>query len=211
MVVFFGTGFYGRIYAYHSQWIETRFFSIMFLPVFPISSMYVTSSSLRERKGVDIRLNARSVLLAYARTILTPIAIFCLIGFTFMRADELLKLPFFLALLSIIGCVYFWFFFGKTNDADKTRRKKFGSVTGLYALPQWLDHSTLQNLYDRYKADYKQLYPDTNWKTDLKSHKVDPHKYPLLYVLAQLDCVLNGEAVDEELFVKADRLYDEGG
>lgn len=208
MIITFGSGFYGKIASVNNQWIETKFFGIMFVPLFPLSSMFVTGSEFRSRRGMEIPLNNKSIAATYARLFSFLIAAW----FIYMTAasNENTSIIKFL-ILSIIffsAWIYFCFFYGRATGADYILRMKMGVITGLYVMPQWLDYMQIKNMLSDFEHIYKSKYPDHYWKADLQNDKTDPEKFPLLFAIALFNCMVYDLPENDELYIKADALFE---
>lgn len=211
MLVAFGSGFYGKIANYQEQWIETKFFHVMFIPLFPVGSMFVTDSGFRQRSGVDIPTHTTSVLAVYARLFTGLLAAFMLYdvfsqygtGFFY----DARYLSYIITLFAVGGWIYFCFIFGKASPDDIQMRKKVNSITGMYALPHWLDHSYLWTMLDAFEKRYKEKYPDSNWKEDLNKLNLNNDQCRNLFGIALFNCMVNNLPENDELYIKADSLY----
>jgi len=210
MFITFGTRFYGKVATVNNQWVETKFFSIMFLPVFPIGSIYVTSSGFNKRKGFDIALHKKSIIATYCR-----LFTFLLAAWMFFYAYEAFEYGMYsfssspdeikaiihaihlriftytaLGLLFIGTWVYFCFYFGKATPADINTRNKVASVTGMYALPHWFSYPELRNMLKSFQLEYKQQFPENDWIADLGAPNVSTYKLPLLFAIALFNCMV---------------------
>lgn len=81
MIVVFGTRFCGKVAA---QWVESKFFSVMFIPIFPVGSMFVTNADFRRRQGFTMAVNAQSVKAVYGRMF----SLIFSVWFLFLAADN---------------------------------------------------------------------------------------------------------------------------
>ncbi|GAA4319782.1 hypothetical protein GCM10023149_18690 [Mucilaginibacter gynuensis] len=209
MIIAFGTGFFGKISNVNDNWIETKFFTIMFLPIFPLTSMFVTGSEFRSRRGFEIDLVGKSVFATYARLFSFLLAAW----FFFMAYDNSYysvseTITYIVAgLLFAAAWVYFCFFYGKASAEDVELRIKIGTVAGIYALPNWLDYNDLRNMLGTSELKYKQQYPDSNWKQELAGDAIAPEKYKLLFALALFNCMVYDLPENDELYKKAYVLY----
>lgn len=192
MIIFFGTGFFGKVKKQNNQWIETKFFYLM-VPIYPISSMLVTNSRWRERQGMEIPLNKTSIKALYGRLISTVFAVISWFNFYISYSDsyyitssntiaERSHFPFFQIIFTAL-CVYFWFFYGKTKKEEFIQREKLGKSIGLYAMPEWFYADKVRAILDDLEKSY-QLDFNSNWKEDLMSDDVPSNKLPRLYGLA---------------------------
>jgi hypothetical protein len=211
MVIVFGTRFCGKIAQHNGHWIESKFFSIMFVPLFPVDSMFVTGASFRERQGFSIAVNKKSVFAVYGRILSMFFAGYFLFSAYVYFAESYMDWIAGFATHLTLGlafaalCVYFYFFFGKATDEDIVLRNKMGHLTGYYILPLF-DYGQLRNMLGSLELTYKQKYPDTNWKDDLKSGNIEPQQHMLFFGLALFNCMVYDIPENDELFAIADKL-----
>jgi hypothetical protein len=214
MIILFGMTFLGKVDKIEKQWIETSFF-YLFIPLFPISSMLVTSSEFRKRQGMKVALNTKSVIAGYARVYLFLLSAY-MIWVNWMIAENnfgpfsiRFDSYFFLTLIVVSSWIYFMFFFGRAKEADIRVRKKIATCTGLYALPEWFDLDESDRYLKTFLNRYQQMYPDSNWKEDLQSGNHPEKKHQHLYGIALFNCMTFGSDEDAELYYKADGIYME--
>lgn len=215
MLFVFGSGFYGKISKHKKNWIETEFFHIMFIPLVPVKSMFVTSSDFRERSGLDLGLHRKSVIATYARLIIGAIAawfiftvyIFFVESYRIDYSSPGIYIRVLLCIAFTLTWLYFAFRYGKSSPEDIAMREKVHTVTGLYALPHWIDPYTLWSLLDRFEKRYKLLYEDSDWKQDLDKNTLDEERIKLIYGLALFNCMVHDIPENDELYSKADALY----
>jgi hypothetical protein len=211
MLIVFGTRFCGKVATVNNQWIESKFFSVMFIPIFPVGSMFVTGSEFRRRMGFNLAVNAQSVKAVYGRIFSLVFAAW----FLFLACDNfgsygsLISAIIYLVLglLFLALCGYFYLYYGKASHQDILLRNKMGHLTGYYALPHWFDYGQLRNMLGNLELQYKQKYPDSNWKADLQSNTIEPDKHMLLFGLALFNCMVYDLPENDELYVKADQLF----
>jgi len=67
MIVIYGTRFYGEVDHYGGQRQLTKFFHIYYVPVLPVSTMWVTRETDGGYNGHAVQMSGRSVLAGYAR------------------------------------------------------------------------------------------------------------------------------------------------
>lgn len=211
MLIVFGTRFCGKIATVNDQWVESKFFSIMFIPIFPVSSMFVTGSEFRSRRGFEIGVNATSVKAVYGRLLsMAPAVLFFFLAYAGINdyySSTVTNIVYLLlALLCTALCIYFYFYYGKAKPGDISLRNKMGTLTGYYAMPHWFDYGELRNMFGTLEFKYKQLYPDSNWKADLNSSLIPNEKRMLLFGLALFNCMVYDIPENDELFSKADQL-----
>ena len=212
MIVVFGTRFCGKVAVVNNQWVESKFFSIMFIPIFPVGSMFVTSSKFRSRNGFNIAVNAQSVKAVYGR-ILSLIFSAWFLYLAFNNSDRYEGNPIKTGVYLLLGlllaglCVYFYLYYGKPSPDDVALRNRMGALTSYYAMPHWFDYPQLRNMLGALELKYKQKYPDSDWKTDLQSDDIDRHKHMLLFGLALFNCMVYDLPENDELYAKADQLF----
>lgn len=214
MIITFGTRFYGKVAEHNGQWIESKFFSVMFIPIIPVSSIYVTRSEFNKRAGFNMDLNNTSVTATYGRLLSFIGAAFFLWAsngswrYTYQGDDKMLSMILIgLAVACAALWVYFFFFYGKSKPADIVMRNKVGLLTGFYALPHWFEYYQLTQFHTSFQNKYKLAYPDGDWKADLAEGNVPAEKHKLLFGLALFNCMVNNKPENDELYAKADALY----
>ena len=75
-VVIYGRRAYGRVHSHEGEYADTQFAHIDFVPLFPLSSFWVTQDlGNGQRMGFPIKLHGKSVLATYLRIWGLPIAI----------------------------------------------------------------------------------------------------------------------------------------
>src|SRR3954469_4876969 len=67
MIVIYGTRFYGEVDSHGGQRQLTRFFHIYYVPLVPVSTLWVTRDAERGYHGHGVQMSGRSVLAGYAR------------------------------------------------------------------------------------------------------------------------------------------------
>ena len=213
MLIVFGTRFCGKIASVNNQWIESKFFSVMFVPIFPVGSMFVTGSEFRSRKGFSMGINAQSVKAVYGRLFSLIFAAWFLFlayagsgGYGPNRFSGTL-LNLFLGILFTLLCLYFYFYYAKATPEDVVLRNKVGHITGYYALPHWFDYYVLKNTFEKLQAQYQKAFPGSNWKGDLQGQGFDNDRCKLLFGLALFNYMVFDMPENDELYALADRLY----
>jgi len=210
LMIIFGTGFYGKIEDYKNHRIETKFFHVFFVPLFPTSSMYVTSSSFRTRSGLELALHVKSIKAAYGRFFTFLLAAFFLY-WTFENGIRhfLLGSIFGFAMTGL--WIYLYFFYGKSTDEEIGTRDKVASCTGMYALPHWFNFDQAERRLIFFTALYQEKYPDNDWKADIRKGSKDHEKQRILYGIALFNCMVYDLPENEELYYKADHDYQVSG
>jgi hypothetical protein len=75
-VVIYGRRAYGRVHAHEGEYADTQFAHIDFVPLFPLTSFWVTQDlGNGQRMGFPIKLHGKSVLATYLRVWALPIGI----------------------------------------------------------------------------------------------------------------------------------------
>jgi len=216
MVIAYGTGFYGKVATLNNQWIETKFFHVLYVPIFPISSILVTSSGWRTRSGINIANHKKSIIATYARTVTLLIAAWTLYitfwGHSYYVTPQDARNAFIMhlviALIFASAAIYFFFFYSKATADEITARNKMGSITNIYGLPHWFEYPYLMDKLRGFLLEYKNKYPDRDWKADLRAGHVEKEKRPLLYAIALFNCMVYDLPENDELYAKADGIYD---
>jgi hypothetical protein len=67
MIVIYGTRFYGKVDSHEGQHQLTRFFHIYYVPLIPVSTLWVTRATDTGYNGHDVQMSLRSVVAGYAR------------------------------------------------------------------------------------------------------------------------------------------------
>jgi len=67
MIVIYGTRFYGEVDGHGGQRQLTKFFHLYYVPILPVSTLWVTRDLPRGYQGHGVAMSGRSVLAAYAR------------------------------------------------------------------------------------------------------------------------------------------------
>ncbi len=67
MIIIFGRRAYGRVDACGSEYAQTTFAHLYYVPLIPISSFWVTHESGNQRTGFNIPMHGKSVAAAYLR------------------------------------------------------------------------------------------------------------------------------------------------
>ena len=76
MIVIYGTRFYGEVNSYGGQRQLTKFFHMYWVPLVPVSTLWVTRDVDDGYSGHAVAMSARSIVAGYAR-VWGPIAAIC--------------------------------------------------------------------------------------------------------------------------------------
>jgi len=197
-----GSMFLGKVKKMNDQWVESKFV-IIGIPLFPTSSMLVTSSSHNRRQGIPIPLHTTSIAAAYMRVFLGLIAGGCLVAGS-VTDNSLALLA---GLLFAAAWAYAFFRFGKTEGPEVAIRNKIGKATGLYVAPHWLDFDMTMRILKDTQYTYDNSYPNENWKTALKEYNIPAEKQALLYTLALFNYRIDPSTENELLYTRADNIF----
>jgi len=136
---FIGKYFTGRVRWLDGQGVETEFLWF-FLPVIPMRSLYVIKKCGRQRQGIGINLNVRSILKTYLVWWPLPVTAALCLWLQWPMYWLLVSLAF-SALILLLGI---------TPQCKQRRiRKVLGQVLGVNAMPQWLDEFNRNHLHQR--------------------------------------------------------------
>ncbi len=103
MIIIFGRRSYGRVDAHGSEYAQTTFAHIYYVPLIPTGSFWVTSEVGNQRTGFSIPLHGKSVAAAYLR-VWAPIAAIA----TLSAAPLVAGVPIALALLGLSAWAWSW-------------------------------------------------------------------------------------------------------
>jgi len=201
MFFVFGTKFLGGVKSYNNQEIQTKFFHFCFMPLFPVEgdSLLVTESGWGTRKGIYLKQNSTSIKAGYGRMWMLAVTA---LAFIFWQMNQSI---FYLILALALGAftVYLFLSYGTSTQAENEERELIGSLTGVYALAEWLPDEMCDTLFNRMRAAYQA--EGRNWQEDIRSGNVLNAK--VAYVLALLHyAYMPGEEL-WELRMKAAELY----
>lgn len=184
----------------------------MFIPLFPLGSVFVTGSQFRKRNGFQMSVNRQSVIAVYGRVLSLILGavflVFAYDDFTSYGGSLTTSALAYLILGIVCGaiCIYFYLYYGKPTPEDTALRNKIGQLTGYYALPHWFDYGDLRNSLRELKLKYQEKYPDDDWKADLQNTEIEPEKRLLIFGLALFNCMVNDLPENDELYEKATQL-----
>ncbi|WP_343671730.1 hypothetical protein [Chitinophaga sp.] len=201
MFFVFGTKYLGGVKSYNNQEIQTKFFHFCFMPLFPVEgeSLLVTESGWNTRKGIYLKQNGTSILAGYGRMWILGLA--AATFFLGKASDSILWMIVGLALGAF--AVYLFISYGKSTAEENAEREVIGSLTGIYAVAEWLPDNVCDSIFNRMRAAYQA--EGRNWQEDIRTGNVMNPK--VAYALALLNyAYLPGEEL-WDLRVKAAELY----
>ena len=211
-----GTLFLGKVKSLNNQFIETKFFAIG-IPIYPVSSIYVTEKNYNQRLGLALPLNKTSVIAGYMRFYIGALAVFCLLegellifamGISPVNHTLFILLKYLLVAIFILIWAYFMFYFGKSTKAETDLRNKVGKVTGYYIVPSWFDHGFCLEIYDQYAKRYKEMKPNGDWRKDISTLSYADNDLSIYYVLSLFNYVTEPNDESYKLFEKADGMFN---
>lgn len=201
MFFVFGTKFLGGVKNYNGQEIQTKFFHFCFMPLFPVSgdSLLVTGEGWGSRTGISLKQNGTSVLAGYGRMWMLGLAI----GAFFL--GKFSDSPLWLIVAFALGafCLYLFISYGASTAAENEERELIGSLTGIYAVAEWLPDSLCDTIFNRLRTAY--IAEGRNWQEDIRRGNVLNVK--VAYVLALLNNAYLPSEEAWDLRMKAAELY----
>lgn len=212
MALHFRTFFAGKVKKLGNQWVETRFMiiGVAFIGIFiPVESVLVTKASFGKREGIDIPLNGKSVLTAYAKVLSgMGTIVFSVLTFdSLVTQDKDMTLLFIGCLgLSIVTYIYFRSYFGRPDEAEVEVRSRLGRAIGLYARPEWLNDAQAIDLIKSIQLEYRERH-QSDWRVDIASHHIPYDKVPLLFALALFDYIISPDEENGRLLKRVEALY----
>jgi hypothetical protein len=159
-MIIIGTYFGGKTKKLQNQWIETKYFLLM-VPLFPISSIFVTESTFGRRKGVPVQYTGESTFHGYLRFFTLVFTILIFIFQNYASHDFTYSLP---IVFMVTAGLYVWSTFEKSMDKSKDvdERLKLGAIIGLNALPEWLEKPAFTEMLEKIKAEVNQEFGSTD-------------------------------------------------
>ncbi len=176
-----GTIFTGKVDSINQESIQTKFF-MLGLPLIPLESFYCLRMTPKGIQGFPIKLNLKSVLMAYLRW-WGGIASFMLLLFGFVSEDYyLLPLGF---LVGAIAVSTIWL--GRLSKKEKNRRQVLVNIVGMGIPPNLLPPDTVSkinaNLENAWGKSTYSSYQE-NWRNISSIKSVPINMLPLLFCLA---------------------------
>jgi hypothetical protein len=174
-----GTMFFGRVDDLVGEGIETKFF-VLGVPLLPLNSYYFTGG----RKGFEIPLHGKSVVLAYARMGLWLGALLWgVLGWVtkhYSDGPEILIGPLVLGGLAAF-CTWG---VGGVGKAEKPKRLVLRAVTGLAADPAVLPSGMRFDVLTHLESSWTKQSPARPWREAVDQPTFAAEQGPLLYALA---------------------------
>jgi hypothetical protein len=184
-VTFYGQQVYGRVHAHEGEYVETQFFHIDWLPLFPIESYWITRRAGADKQGFPIKLHLRSVAAAYLRVWglgLSIVALATTGGPGFIAACAFAAL-----------CAWSWTW--RSLPRSRHRRSDFNRVAyGARCEPAWLTTDHRARLEAELRAKWSKR-ADARPPDDVARFGAnDPEEAVLAYGMLRLAGVAHREA-----------------
>ena len=176
-----GTVFTGEVDKINQESIQTKFF-LLGLPLFPLESYYCLRMTQQGVQGFPIKLNFKSVIMAYLRWWFGIASIVGII-LAFASSDYFIILPSIAGLAIAISTIWT----GRLSKREKYRRQVLINVIGMGAPPNLLPESTVLEVSTKLENAWKQsafgAYQE-NWQSISSLSSVPKNMLPLLFCLA---------------------------
>jgi hypothetical protein len=174
-----GTMYFGRVEAVGREAIATKFF-ILGVPLFPIASFYFVDEPAR--RGFEIPIHTKSVILGYARVGLGLAAlIWGVVAWLtkhYAQGHEVLIGP---AIVTVVAA-YLTFGVGRISKAELPKRLMLKAVTGLAASPDLLPKNTCDELLADLEKQWMEQGGEKPWRKAVEAPVLEHG--PLLFALA---------------------------
>jgi hypothetical protein len=130
---------------------------------------------------MTIPLNTKSIIAGYARVFT---ALFAAIGFLLASGNSSMMI---IGLIFLVAWIYFFFVYGQAKDEEIEQRQKIGNITGIYALPEWLDSADVYSIYEKLEKKYTLLTNGSDWLVDIQQNSIPKERLRILYALSYLN------------------------
>lgn len=176
-----GTIFTGKVDAINQESIQTKFF-VLGLPLFPLKSYYCLGTTHQGVQGFPIKLNLKSIIMAYLRWWFGIASVVGII-LAFAANEYYLLLPSFVGAAIAISTIWI----GHLSKKEKSRRQVLVNVVGMGTPPSLLPQNTVievsAKLENAWKKSAYGSYQE-NWRSVSSVSSVPSQALPLLYCLA---------------------------
>lgn len=182
-MIIFGSIFGGKVQQVEKQWIETKFFLLM-VPLFPVSTMFVTHSEYNKRNGFEINSYGKSIGHGYLRFFSLILAIAGLGVSLYGDAYFIEDMPVSPALAgTVCALLYAWSQMNHryTTGEQLLERKRLGAIVGLNALPEWMPLPLRNQLEQKIKGEITEAFGSDNIKELVQRRGVSLQQTALLY------------------------------
>lgn len=216
----FGSVFLGKVKELDNQFIETKFLLIG-IPLYPVSSIFVTHSDYNKRSGFDCIQFRQSIIAGYVRisSFLIGLGILLIGLLSLLGADEEPNEWYFVIIGIILLSIWAYSFFilGKPKEEEILRRKRLGNAIGVNALPEWLTNESVIKMIKDIEYKIFQITNDPKWKDNIENlHRIPKELIPILFAYYSYKCDfeinLFGEINSKtlQMFEKVDSVYGFG-
>ncbi|MHC1782404.1 MAG: hypothetical protein AB9891_06530 [Anaerolineaceae bacterium] len=176
-----GIVFTGEVDKINQESIQTKFF-VLGLPLFPLGSYYCLSRDSQGIEGIRIKMNFKSVAIAYLRWWL---GIGSVTGIIIALAAEtyLILFPSVLGLAIAISTIWI----GRLSKEEMARRQLLVQTTGMGIPPNLLPESSVLEIGARLENTWEESSNDLifrDWRNLPSISSVPRNLLPLLFCLA---------------------------
>lgn len=149
MFIVWGQRMYGRVDRFAGSYVATRFFHIYYLPLIPLSSWLVLEDQGKGNfLGLQVPMQARSVLVAWSRVVSIVLLLASLPAFLDMRMQAgSVAVAALSTIATAAAALFAWFRLGKLSAEDKVARVVYSDFAG-----RFVDVALLKNQRERLKA-----------------------------------------------------------
>lgn len=206
--IIYGRRAYGRVHQHEGEYADTQFAHVDFVPLFPISSFWVTQDQGNgQRYGFPIKLNGKSVLATYLR-VWGPIAAAILLGTSHAVGTTVA------GLVIVALSVWSWTWRSRRGELVQ-RRSDFDHVAlGSRCDPAWMTDDMRLRLADKLETKLA-ARPDARPPDDVARFGArDVDEALLAYGVLRVSSVKHrraGAAADRLLASAFDQLPQDGG
>ena len=186
----------GVVSEFEGEYVDTLFFG--FPPLVPLKSTFHRN----EGEPIEIPLHQRSLAFGYARAWVSWAAI----ASTASGAAIVSKTPAG-ALLILVGLVcaglaaYLKFRLGQTSEAEAKQRAVLLEITGVSALPEWLDEERAKRVFRELERTWRKQWREwgglAEWREAIQRNAA-PENTPFLATLAAYDAALHTDDVPSQ-------------
>lgn len=191
----FGTRAFGRVRECDGQFLATRFFHVLRLPLVPLGSRWVTDEGEDgSLSGLELGLDPLSVVTAYLRT-WGP-----LLGVVLAVRGAIVSC----AVVMVVSLASWAWYFAPGKRA--ARQRLFGKALGVNVDPDFLSRGAAERLRADALAKWGARYGDDAALAALAPGEPDPEKAALGYALLRLRARLDGSEGANEAAARAEAL-----
>jgi hypothetical protein len=203
----FGHALCGRWSSVDGEGVCTKFF-VLGVPILPEEAFYVVGNPLRPKRTIPARWSKRSILLAYLRWVIGPIAVFVTMLATAVDAGGGTAPIGGQHPVAMAGVVVAWlalvFLSGRAHGRNVAQRRLMKKYLGHAAAPELLtadaaraELARLEEIWDAGAAkesSYREGDAQRPWREafpkDVRNHLV-----PLFYALSRYEAAITGDEI----------------